>query len=91
MPGGEHYGPASYFTLGWVYPRSRVRQPFVRSSLRQPVDLFVPPPPPILASGPVLCLALQISQPGATAAEFSQPFAEGVQLSHPGGNAMQVT
>lgn len=86
---GQHYGPASYYTLGWVAPRDQLRQPFPRRRWRLSSVVLVPPLPPGAIFGPVLCLALQASQPGAAAIEATQPWADAAQASQPGAAVLQ--
>jgi len=35
-----HYSSIDYFTLGWIYPRDRLREPFPRRGRRMAVSLF---------------------------------------------------
>jgi hypothetical protein len=88
----QHYSPTSYYTLGWVCPRDQLRQPFPRRRSRLSAAALVPPPPPAPGTifGPVLCLALQASQPGAAALESLQPWADAAQASQPGAAALDL-
>lgn len=86
----QHYSPASYYTLGWVCPRDQLRQPFPRRRSRLSAAALVPPAPVGPVFGPVLCLALQASQPGAVALESLQPWADAAQASQPGAAALDL-
>lgn len=61
------YGPLSYFRLGRVYPRSQLREPYLRP-LRawRPAEVFIPAPP---APGVAACP----SRPARAAGAPSRP------------------
>lgn len=41
----QNYNPFNYWTAGWTYPRSRLREPFPRRRRRAAVALFPAPGP----------------------------------------------
>lgn len=94
-----HYGPQSYYSLGRVYPRDRLREPYYRAPWGGRFNgVLVPPPPPFFerttcppppasvpeAAGYALAVLSADSRPRALAEAQSYPRQVAEADSRPG-------
>jgi hypothetical protein len=87
----SHYGPCSYYSLGWVCPRDRLRQPFKRRQA-QTFSYFwlIPVPVPTVAKL-VISGKASLLMTGATGESVSMPSGQGAALSFSASDQEEIS
>lgn len=90
MRGGFRYSPVSYYTLGRVFPRRRLRETFPRRRNDPEIALFGPVVPPVNnPQGAMYADALQGAGSGAEAIQAGISGGNVVQAAYSGPDALQ--
>jgi len=84
----QHYSAVNYWTPGWVYPRSRLREPFPFRLRRMAAPLIAAAAP---VHGPLIFPAACIYRPGMQLGAAYRPGAKQGEIYRPGMMAGEVS